>query len=121
MKNSGTGDPKVKALAQDIEDLVSIGKMKKTCPYYETRDRMDDAGRHGQKGIIFQKIWCQNVRALTDLILLPYNYVLDPTVRDANKLKFQNSILIFDEAHNIPSFCEQVFWLIDSFICNTRL
>jgi len=38
-----------------------------------------------------------------DLVLLPYNYLLDPVVRQANKLKLANAIVIFDEGHNLVS------------------
>ncbi|KRX15771.1 Regulator of telomere elongation helicase 1 [Trichinella nelsoni] len=47
------GDNKV----MDIEDLVSSGKLNNFCPFYKAREGVEEA----------------------DLILMPYNYVLDPT------------------------------------------
>ena len=40
-------------------------------------------------------------------MLLPYNYLLDPTVRAANKIRLAHAYVIFDEAHNLLQFCEQ--------------
>ncbi|KRX89699.1 Regulator of telomere elongation helicase 1 -like protein [Trichinella pseudospiralis] len=41
----------------DIEDLLSSGKLNNFCPFYKAREAVEEA----------------------DLILMPYNYVLDPT------------------------------------------
>ncbi|KAA6356911.1 MAG: hypothetical protein EZS28_047562, partial [Streblomastix strix] len=44
-----------------------------------------------------------------DIIFSPYNYVVDPIIRRIMKLNSQlpNSLLIFDEAHNIESTCRE--------------
>lgn len=63
----------------DIEDLVAHGKMEKVCPYYLSRDAM----------------------ATADLVLLPYNYLLDPLYRKAVKAPWRDAVVIFDEAHNV--------------------
>lgn len=67
----------------DIEDLVTIGKEQHMCPYFYSRDRMADA----------------------ELVLLPYNYLIDPTIRSRLGLKMENSLLVFDEAHNLEGVC----------------
>lgn len=36
-----------------------------------------------------------------ELILLPYNYIIDPQLRKLHKLDLSGSIVIFDEAHNL--------------------
>jgi len=42
-----------------------------------------------------------------DLILMPYNYMLDESMRpNSNTLSFKNSVIIFDEAHNVPKCAE---------------
>ncbi len=64
---------------QDIEDLVSVGKKDKICPYYFSKDSSESA----------------------DLILLPYNYLMDGSIRCALKINWEDSIVIFDEAHNL--------------------
>ncbi|AFZ81629.1 DNA repair helicase, putative [Theileria equi strain WA] len=68
----------------DIEDMVSLGKSKKCCPYYAVKDAHESA----------------------DLTLLPYNYLLSTTIREAMELNLQGAILIIDEAHNIESIAE---------------
>ena len=40
---------------------------------------------------------------------MPYNYVIDPSVRKSLRINWENVILIFDEAHNLVEFF--VFWL----------
>ena len=49
------------------------------CPYFATRQALEDA----------------------DLIFSPYNYLVDPLIREAMKINLENSIVVFDEAHNI--------------------
>lgn len=69
----------------DIEDLVKIGKKLKCCPYYASKELMSDA----------------------EIVFMPYNYLLDPKMRKANKLDLQNTIIILDEAHNVEKMCEE--------------
>ena len=39
---------------------------------------------------------------------MPYNYLLDSKIRKVmDQFKLQNSIIIFDEAHNVESVCEE--------------
>lgn len=63
----------------DIEDLVKLGRRMRICPYYSTRDLMDQA----------------------QIIFSPYNYLIDPRVRQSMKIPLNNNIIILDEAHNI--------------------
>ncbi|KAH8555341.1 helicase C-terminal domain-containing protein [Umbelopsis sp. PMI_123] len=67
----------------DIEDIVSFGEKHKACPFYLSKDSQLDA----------------------DVILLPYNYIVDSTARKAMNIDLCNSIIIFDEAHNLESCC----------------
>ncbi|XP_031629001.1 regulator of telomere elongation helicase 1 homolog [Contarinia nasturtii] len=69
----------------DIEELVRIGKKLKCCPYYASKEFVDDA----------------------EIIFMPYNYLLDPKMRKANKIDLQNTIIILDEAHNVEKMCEE--------------
>eukprot|EP00466_Bigelowiella_natans_P014652 jgi/Bigna1/67409/fgenesh1_pg.3_\ len=63
----------------DIEDLVEFGKKHKACPYYASR-------------LIFEH---------AELVFCPYNYLIDPLIRDSMDLDLNDAVLIFDEAHNI--------------------
>lgn len=66
----------------DIEDLCQFGRRHQCCPYYAAKKIAE-------------------VKAT--VVFMPYNYMLDPTVRKNLPLKLKNSIVIFDEAHNIQS------------------
>jgi Rad3-related DNA helicase len=39
---------------------------------------------------------------------VPYNYILTPSIRKKLPLKIEDSILIFDEAHNLERTCEEI-------------
>lgn len=63
----------------DIEDLVKIGQVVKGCSYFAARSMAQEA----------------------ELVFCPYNYVLNPIIRDAMEIDISGSIIILDEAHNI--------------------
>lgn len=66
----------------DMEELVQRGKTKVFCPYYLERE----------------------VAVNADIIFMPYNYVVDSTLRKQLPFGFKkNCVLIIDEAHNLPS------------------
>ncbi|KAJ0755472.1 putative DNA helicase [Helianthus annuus] len=76
--NPGLGDEPI-----DIEDLVNIGKNNGPCPYYTSRE----------------------LHKVVDILFAPYNYLIDPGNRKSLTIEWENSILIFDEAHNLESIC----------------
>ncbi|SPP77637.1 regulator of telomere elongation helicase 1 homolog [Drosophila guanche] len=69
----------------DIEDLVRVGQKLKMCPYFASKELVAQA----------------------DITFMPYNYLLDPKARKANKIELGNTIVILDEAHNIEKICEE--------------
>ena len=71
------------AACMDIEDLVQYGTDHKLCPYFLTREALPHS----------------------ELVLLPYNYLIEPTIRDKLNLSLQNAVVIFDEAHNLDAVC----------------
>lgn len=64
---------------QDIEQVVHHARKEKACPYYSSRYATPDA----------------------ELVLVPYNILLQKTTRDACKLALKDSVVIIDEAHNL--------------------
>ena len=44
-----------------------------------------------------------------NLLLIPYNYVLNPEIRKEINLNIKDKIIILDEAHNIESSAENCF------------
>lgn len=83
-KNRDNAQKRVPWEALDIEELHTLAKKDVFCPYYTMKDRINGA----------------------DVIFMPYNYLLDEKIRENFKMDFDNSILIFDEGHNIPQVCE---------------
>lgn len=71
----------------DIEDLVTMGKQHKVCPFFYTRSKVEEA----------------------ELILLPYNYLFDKDSRTTtlSDIPWDNAVIIFDEAHNLESFASE--------------
>ncbi|KAH9598921.1 DEAD2 [Trypanosoma melophagium] len=65
----------------DMEDLVSNGRSCGFCPYYMEREQAKEA----------------------DIVFLPYNYMFDLSLRKQLPFEVKKSILIVDEAHNLPS------------------
>ncbi|KFP80428.1 Fanconi anemia group J protein, partial [Apaloderma vittatum] len=65
--------------AWDIEDLVRLGKKLRACPYFAARELMVGA----------------------DIVFCPYNYLLDPQIRESMEINLKGQVVILDEAHNI--------------------
>lgn len=69
-----------------MEDLRGVGRDRVQCPYYTAREAIKEA----------------------DIIVFNYLYLLDPQI-STNMLKLfaksQDSIVVFDEAHNIDDVC----------------
>ena len=69
----------------DIEDLVAHGMEAKVCPYYHARNNIESA----------------------DIVVLPYNYIINGETRRAQKVSLAGNIVIFDEAHNIEQSSQE--------------
>jgi regulator of telomere elongation helicase 1 len=70
---------------RDIEELHKLGKKHNFCPYYMSRELYQSA----------------------DIIFMPYNYLLDDTIRKSLDIDFNGSVIIFDEGHNVQKLCEE--------------
>ncbi|GMH54955.1 hypothetical protein TL16_g01789, partial [Triparma laevis f. inornata] len=68
----------------DLESLRTWGKSKNWCPYYLTRRAINHA----------------------NILVFNYQYMLDPKVaKMVSKELEQESIIVFDEAHNLDNIC----------------
>ncbi|KAK8899847.1 hypothetical protein M9Y10_002170 [Tritrichomonas musculus] len=67
----------------DIEELNGVCREDTRCPYFVSKNMVRSA----------------------ELIFAPYNYVIDPLIRDQMSIDLKGSILIIDEAHNIEQTC----------------
>ncbi|KAL2096175.1 hypothetical protein ACEWY4_008323 [Coilia grayii] len=65
--------------AWDIEELVKLGTRLRSCAYYAARELMAEA--------------C--------IVFCPYNYLLDPLIRESMEINLKGQIVVLDEAHNI--------------------
>lgn len=72
-------DPQIVEEMLDIEELEKLGKYHDACPFYLERELEKSA----------------------DIIFMPYNYLVDSSTRASLNINLENSILIFDEAHNL--------------------
>lgn len=65
----------------DIDELKAASTRKKACPYYMAKAiaNSEDA----------------------ELVVCPYNYIIDPLIRKYFQIDLSGAIVIFDEAHNI--------------------
>ena len=63
-----------------------MGKENSRCPYYLAKSRL----------------------AACDVVVVPYQFILNPELRKQNQINLRGSIIIFDEAHNIDKQCEDI-------------
>ncbi len=42
-------------------------------------------------------------------MFMPYNYLMDPEIRNKYNIQIEDSIILIDEAHNIAKSAEEVF------------
>ncbi|KAK2196379.1 bifunctional P-loop containing nucleoside triphosphate hydrolase/DEAD2/Helicase-like [Babesia duncani] len=69
----------------DIEDLVSLARSKRCCPYYAAKAAQENAA----------------------VTFLPYNYLLSPQTRASMDIRLHNAVVLIDEAHNIEKVAEE--------------
>lgn len=58
---------------------MAKGSQMRGCPYFATKTALVDA----------------------DLVFAPYNYLVDPHIRESMRIDLTDCIVVFDEAHNI--------------------
>ena len=45
-----------------------------------------------------------------DIVFMPYNYVIDPGMRDVLGDRLKDAVVLLDEAHNIGAYIFGYFW-----------
>ena len=63
--------------------MVKLGQRYEVCPYYLSKE----------------------IQGSADIVFMPYNYLVDPEVRKNLSISLTDSVLIFDEAHNLEGIC----------------
>ncbi|CAN8067046.1 unnamed protein product [Agarophyton chilense] len=69
----------------DIEELREFGKSQCACPWFLSRAAAQAEG--------------------CEILFIPYNYLLDKSIRSTMEINWSNDIVIIDEAHNLESIC----------------
>jgi len=70
----------------DIEDAARLGSASHTCAYYASRNALTAA----------------------EVVVLPYSMLLSKPTRDAIGLSLKGSLVVVDEAHNLPEALRQL-------------
>ena len=120
----------VKKLSSSYQSRVCIEfQMKKTCEFIDmekikrigedimnrTSDLMEFKNACLQEGICPYFCAQKNIEN-ADLILTPYSYIVDPSIRANLPVNlFRDSIVVVDEAHNFPEQCSEYFSMSISF------
>ncbi|GJQ10909.1 hypothetical protein GpartN1_g2700.t1 [Galdieria partita] len=73
------GYEKIEKEIFDLEDCVNWGRKEEICPYYLAKE----------------------MERNSELLFLPYNYLVDLHLRESLGFDFSNDIILFDEAHHI--------------------
>eukprot|EP00931_Biecheleriopsis_adriatica_P003581 TRINITY_DN105381_c0_g1_i1.p1 TRINITY_DN105381_c0_g1~~TRINITY_DN105381_c0_g1_i1.p1 ORF type:complete len:1062 (-),score=195.90 TRINITY_DN105381_c0_g1_i1:13-3198(-) len=80
------GDPNNEQGMLDVEDLAELGQNLGACPYFLSRVALAGA----------------------ELVICPYNYVLEQSIASATGLLEDRSVIIVDEGHNLENQCCEV-------------
>lgn len=70
----------------DIEDIAQLGMASRTCAYYASRKAL----------------------AAAEVVVLPYSMLLSKPTREAIGLSLKGSLVLVDEAHNLPEALRQL-------------
>ncbi|OAF66995.1 hypothetical protein A3Q56_05276, partial [Intoshia linei] len=79
MKNLDYMSEIIRNKIMNVTELIKTGKESNICPYYSTRKALDNV----------------------DVVVMSYNNLLHDKTRESIKINLNNSVVIFDEAHNI--------------------
>ena len=69
----------------DLRELKEMGTKEGFCPYYYSRQKEEES----------------------ELVILPYNYFLSYNLLSHNSFNIKDSVIVFDEAHNIDQIGQE--------------
>jgi fanconi anemia group J protein len=73
------------ATSMSVEELIRFGNDKVLCPYFLSRE----SSKHSK------------------IVFCPFDYLVNPGIREAMEISLEDSIVIVDEAHNIEDVCRE--------------
>ena len=77
----------------DIEEYSEFALEGEFCPFYKSKE----------------------LAHTSDIIFMPYNYLLDHRYIENQNFSMENALIIFDEAHNIEKTAEDGIFLIKGY------
>lgn len=104
-------------MCKSMMNKSESGQIESTCKYYQNLDGMNDSvipsitdiedlGKIGRKHECCPYFLAKKRSSVSDIVFIPYGYLIDPIVREANEIDLKRSIIIIDEAHNVNHVCE---------------
>jgi regulator of telomere elongation helicase 1 len=97
----------------DIEELLQSGRDRGLCAFYLARELQYSADIIFAPYVPCHHTCCvsyTNLRVLCDAcsrgVVHSYNYLIDPAIRRSLGVDLRGAVIIFDEAHNVESVCE---------------
>ncbi|GLT52921.1 hypothetical protein SLA2020_262300 [Shorea laevis] len=103
--------------------LLCRKRGKRNCVHYS---RVAGFGQCRKKIWTVSLLCSRELHKTADILFAPYNYLIDRGYRKFLSLDWNNSILIFDEAHNLESLCAEAAsfdlpsWLLNACISEAK-
>ena len=101
VNESGTSD------IMDIEELVSWCEDAPFVLPKDTKDSKKDCSQPSSQLPICGYNLSRGMVDTVEILLMPYNYILDTKIRRRNSFEFRSKIIILDEAHNVEQVCKE--------------
>ncbi|GBG29891.1 Regulator of telomere elongation helicase 1 [Hondaea fermentalgiana] len=74
-------------MIMDIEELGNHSQRQGVCPYFLSR--------------------AKPVQEAAEIVFMPYNYLVNASTRQGLDVRWANSIIVVDEAHNLEQVCDE--------------
>ncbi|CAM9975895.1 unnamed protein product, partial [Scytosiphon promiscuus] len=62
-------------------------------------------GRGGTRALACPYYMSQELAKQAQIVMMPYNYILDPSIRSSTSMSLSGAVVILDEAHNVEGVC----------------